>query len=238
MQALNQARWQKLCDRVGLSAEADTFRQLQEKYAQTHRTYHNAGHINACLMHLDATRYPEAGNAYVEYALWFHDAIYNTFSSRNEERSANWAEEMLRKSGASAEATERVKSLIMATRHGVPPADAPRQPVNSDRNLDVLLASDRAIESLSRYSRQAALVSDIDLAILGAPPERFEEFERQIRAEYWWTPRNTYARRRAAVLRSFLVRPSIYATDEFRDRFEQQARTNLARLAARLSRAG
>ncbi len=206
MQSLDKARWQDLCGKVGLGADAKTFEKLQRKYSQRHRKYHNASHINACLAHLDASRHADACNELVEYALWFHDAIYNTFSSQNEARSAKWAVEVLRSGGADSEAAELVESLIMATCHGESPTASPHQ-----------------------------LLVDIDLSILGASPGRFDEFERQVRGEYWWVPRKSYRQKRVAVLRSFLQRPSVYVTQEFRERFEDQARTNLERSVARLS---
>ena len=64
--------------------------------------------------------------------------------------------------------------------------------------------------------------------ILGASAERYAEFELQIRAEYWWVPTGMYRRQRAAVLKSFVQRSSIYATHEFREQYERQARNNIA----------
>ena len=205
MDSLDQERWRYICGRVGLGKEEDTFFRLQRKYGQRHRKYHNARHINDCLGCLDASRHPETANPLVEYALWFHDAIYNTFSSKNEERSAEWAVTTLRRGSARPEACELVKSLIMATCHGDAPTEPPRQ-----------------------------LIVDIDLCILGVSPGCFAEFEDKIRQEYWWVPCRTYRRKRLAVLRSFLDRPSIYATKEFRERFEEQARANLRRSVAEL----
>jgi predicted metal-dependent HD superfamily phosphohydrolase len=50
----------------------------------------------------------------------------------------------------------------------------------------------------------------------------------QIRAEYWWVPTAMYRKERGAILHSFVMRPSVYATHEFRERYERQARNNLA----------
>ena len=57
---------------------------------------------------------------------------------------------------------------------------------------------------------------------------RYAEFELQIRAEYWWVPTAMYRKQRAVVLNSFVRRSSVYSTHEFRERFERQARNNLA----------
>jgi predicted metal-dependent HD superfamily phosphohydrolase len=106
---------------------------------------------------------------------------------------------VLERSGSPAADRELVRAMILATRHGVQPSEPPLQ-----------------------------LLVDIDLAILGAEADRYAEFELQIRAEYWWVPTRMYRRQRGAILKSFSARPSIYATHEFRERFERQARNNIA----------
>ncbi len=79
----------------------------------------------------------------------------------------------------------------------------------------------------------AALLSDIDLAILGAPPARYARFERDVRREYGQYDEATYAAGRRAVLSSFLERLAIYRTPYFQ-RLEAQARDNLARALSAL----
>jgi predicted metal-dependent HD superfamily phosphohydrolase len=78
-------------------------------------------------------------------------------------------------------------------------------------------------------SGDAALVVDIDLSILGKPARIYDEFERNVRREYWWVPRARFAAARCAILRSFLARPAIYSVASIRDRYEAAARTNLGR---------
>lgn len=113
---------------------------------------------------------------------------------------------MLLAAGADAAVQGRVERLIMATKHDAaePAADAPDQ----------------------------QLLVDIDLAILGAAPERFAEYGRQVRAEYGWVPGLVYRTKRKAVLKSFLARPRLYGTAHFRERYEAQARRNLAAAVA------
>jgi predicted metal-dependent HD superfamily phosphohydrolase len=72
------------------------------------------------------------------------------------------------------------------------------------------------------------LVVDIDLAILGATPSRYEEFERDVRTEYRWVPGIVYRPKRAAILQSFLDRPRIYHWEPVFERLERKARTNLS----------
>jgi predicted metal-dependent HD superfamily phosphohydrolase len=133
----------------------------------------------------------------VELALWFHDAIYDTHRSDNEERSADWAKASV--------GNARVHALVMATRHEAVPHDI-----------------------------DAQVLVDVDLWILGAPEERFDEYESQVRQEYGWVPGPIYRRKRKAILESFLARAAIYNTARFIERYEPQARVNLARSLARL----
>lgn len=77
-----------------------------------------------------------------------------------------------------------------------------------------------------------ALVIDIDLAILGAAPARFAQYEQQVRAEYAAVPPDLYKMKRREVLMRFLARPALYATPALRVRLEAQARMNLGRAVA------
>jgi len=198
-ETLSESHWSELATRLGIVQPLVAFRWLEAHYQQRARKYHTAHHINECLATLDRAQHPEAANPLVQYALWFHDAILNTFSRRNEERSADAAERVLERSGRRMQDCERVRALILATRHGMQPTDPAEQ-----------------------------LIADVDLAILGAEPKRYAEYELQIRAEYWWVPTAMYRRQRAAILRSLIDRPSIYATHEFREHLERHARNNIA----------
>ena len=80
-------------------------------------------------------------------------------------------------------------------------------------------------------------MTDIDLSILGREVKRFDEYEHQIRQEYAWVPELTFIEGRFAVLKKFLERESIYATDFFRQKYEAQARANMTRALRRLSSA-
>ena len=133
-------------------------------------------------------------------ALWFHDAVYEPKRSDNEARSAERGAAVLAAAGAAGELIERFRELVMATRHEARPGSA-----------------------------DARLLVDIDLAILGAGPERFAEYEAQVRKEYAHVPEFLFRIARSRILEQFLARPAIYSTPRFKDRFEAQARANLLR---------
>jgi predicted metal-dependent HD superfamily phosphohydrolase len=198
-ETLVASRWSDLAARLGIAKPLVAFRWLESRYEESARKYHTPHHINECLAQLDRAQHPEAGNPLVEYALWFHDAIYNTFSRKNEERSADAAVQILVRSGRPGPDCLLVRRLILATRHAQKAEEPPLQ-----------------------------LLVDIDLSILGANADRYAEFELQVRAEYWWVPTGLYRKQRSAILNSFIMRPSIYATHEFRERYERQARNNVA----------
>ncbi|HSM35129.1 MAG TPA: hypothetical protein VK837_01920 [Longimicrobiales bacterium] len=203
---LDLSRWTGLCNRLGLGHASSRFAILSTAYAEPHRHYHDAAHIVECLAHFDDASHLAGRPDEVELALWLHDVVYRPLRSGNEARSAELAGWWLRASAAPEEVVLRVQGLILCTTH----LDAPA-------------------------GQDQALVQDIDLAILGADPERFGEYERQIRREYRWVPGTLYRRRRAELLRSFLARDPIYRTPWFRERFEGAARRNLEGALRRLA---
>jgi len=184
---------------------AAPYYELMAAYAEPHRHYHTAQHLEACFAHFDAVGSLAAHPAEVALALWFHDAIYDTKRQDNEEKSAAWAKRALLAAGAAADAAGRVHALVMATRH----AAVPR-------------------------GRDEAVLVDVDLSILGAAPGRFDEYERQVRAEYAWVPDFIFRRKRRQVLGGFLARAQLFSTAPMRERLEASARANLERSLAQL----
>lgn len=204
--AMTLDRWLALMALWGFGRNEETFRDLISAYTGKGRHYHSQEHVSACLRHLDRCIDHVAKPREVEFALWFHDAIYNPLSGGNERKSADWAAAFLSSNGAEAEEVTRVHRLIMVTEHNAP----------------------------TRTSDESVLV-DIDLSILGADPHIYEVFERGVRAEYRLVPWFIYSRKRAKVLQSFLERPSIYQNEPFATEREQQARANLRNAISRLA---
>jgi predicted metal-dependent HD superfamily phosphohydrolase len=73
----------------------------------------------------------------------------------------------------------------------------------------------------------AKLVHDIDLAILGAHPARFREYQEQIRKEYEHVPDHLYVPGRQRVLQGFVSMERIYYSNYFHKRLDTLARENL-----------
>ena len=181
------------------------FSGLERAYAEPARAYHTAEHIRDCLAQFDLSQHTAQRPDEVEAAIWFHDAVYLPRGSDNEESSARLAQTTLAEAGAPLEAAHRIAGLVLATEHLAIP-DEP----------------------------DAALLCDIDLSIFGRTPEVFNEFEQRIRQEYAWVPEPVYRSARAEILTGFLNRSSVFQTDFFRQRYESQARANLARVVEEL----
>ena len=206
MSMTSLARWQTVWQQVGaLNAGENLYDRLIACYAEPHRKYHTVQHLNECFMHLDSLRSLADHPDEVEVALWFHDAIYDTTKKDNEKRSAEWARDSLLAAGVTNEKAERIYKLVMSTMHDAVPV-----------------------------GRDAKVLVDIDLGILGAEAARFDEYEVQVRQEYSWVPENLYRAARRKVLEEFTSRQWIYSTERFRSAYEAQARENLSRSLAQL----
>ncbi len=200
-------RWRAGWDLLGSAVPGpEVMTAVLARYQEAGRFYHTLQHLGECL-DLFGEALPLAQRpGEVAIALWFHDAIYDTRRSDNEAASGRWAERVVLGAGGSSGVAARVVQLILATRHAEPPSTG-----------------------------DGELVVDIDLAILGAPEERFAEYESQIHREYGWVPDLVFRPTRARILQGFLERNRIYSTAQFAARFEARARSNLLRALARLN---
>ena len=183
--------------------------ELKAAHAQPPRAYHNLGHVQALLHHF---RDVAAGPGWrqpreVALAMLYHDAIYEAGRGDNEARSAQLAREAIARWSPDAGIdAERVAELIALTaRHGSLRGD----------ELDA----------------DAALFLDSDMAILGAPPEVFDAYDRGIAEEYRGkVPGFLFRLNRRRFLKGVLAQPRIFFSDFFHQRCDAQARANLRRV--------
>ena len=189
--ALEQ-RWR----RRGAGNEAWWLR-LVAAYSESHRHYHTLAHLEHIFA--EAATF-EPLDAAIEWAIWFHDFVYDPRSSTNEADSAEVAREALREFGEPAGIVNRAAELILATRHG---------PGGCEGD-------------------DARLLISLDLAILAAAPARYDEYVAQVRAEYAFVPEGDFRRARAAFMQRFLQQPTIYPDPRLAD-YEKRARGNIER---------
>jgi predicted metal-dependent HD superfamily phosphohydrolase len=201
MENLLNTSWRRLWSGLGASDDGTAFQDaLLQRYSEPWRKYHTIQHLSECIATFECAAYLAVRPAEVEAALWFHDAVYEMHRADNEEQSALLAQRVLSEAGVASEVTSRVVRLILSTKHSAVPSEP------DDR-----------------------LLADVDLSILGASEQRFAEYERQIRQEYWFVPEAVFQQKRRAVLGSFLARPRIYSTQHFHSLLEQRARLNVTR---------
>jgi predicted metal-dependent HD superfamily phosphohydrolase len=200
------AMWLETWQLLGAQPPPGELETLLAAWAQPQRHYHDQRHLAECLAHWAAWRGLAEHPGELGLAIWYHDAVYEPQAKDNERRSTDWARRSLSAAGLGGAAAERVDALVMATCHHAPALGV-----------------------------DARLLSDIDLAVLGAPPERFAGYDRGVRAEYAWVPEPVYREKRREVLQQFLQRPRIYQTEPAFQTLEAQARTNLASAVDRLS---
>lgn len=199
--------WRRLWTALGAqSINGGLFNQLVRAYGEPQRHYHTLQHLRECLAYCESASALARRPEEVALALWFHDAVYDPRRQDNEARSAEWARASILAAGCEAAVAERVAQLVLAT--------ATHQAQGDDPDTLLLL--------------------DVDLAILGAAPARFDEYERQVRAEYAHVPEADFRAGRARFLQGLLARPRLYATAPFHDALEQRARANLQRSIAAL----
>lgn len=200
------SRWNQAWSGLGVTPPVPAVHAaILRGYDEAHRAYHTRRHLDECLSLLQEVRDLCQHPDEVALALWFHDAVYDPHQGDNEARSAAWLFGIAEEAGVDPVSIARMQALVMATCHAASPE-----------------------------GRDAQVLVDIDLAILGAQAERFDEYERQIRLEYQWVDETVYRKVRGKLLGEFLARAFLYSTPQFKQRFEAAARSNLERSIGQL----
>jgi predicted metal-dependent HD superfamily phosphohydrolase len=179
-------RWDEL-----LPALPELGRSLVRRYAEPHRRYHDRAHLLQVLLSIDALAGDEdltplaaraggrsasaAPDLYlVRLAAWFHDAVYDLPEREltNEEASARLSVRELVRAGFEQEDLTQVSRLVRLT----------------------------ATHAVGARDPEGELLCDADLAILAAPPERYEAYVAAVREEYAAVPDEQFWSARLAVL--------------------------------------
>ena len=186
-----ERRWIGLIEQIGdASAAPEFFGVVQACYAHPKRWYHTLDHVADCLARLD--EFEEFGDYLdiIEYAIWFHDAIYDPRRKTNEIRSAELANLLRVPLGIHRDVGEFAQDLILATMHDG-----------------------------QRLDEDLGLMVDIDLSILGAPTRKYDAYAKAIRREYAFADDKAYADGRKTFLRGMLKRRRIFNLEPFVERY-------------------
>jgi predicted metal-dependent HD superfamily phosphohydrolase len=185
-----------------------------EAYASSDRHYHTLEHVAEVAQQFAAVAAPDAPGwsdpGAVFAAVLAHDAVYDPARRDNEARSAELGRAWCASFLPAVDA-ERCVALVLATAHH-------GRPVDGD-DLDL------------------ALFLDCDLAILGAPPARYDRYEADVVREYAAVyPEAQVRAGRRAFLAAMSARERVFHTDWFEARLGPAARANLQRALAGLDR--
>lgn len=202
-------RWKALSSRYTKdeSRSETIFNLLVQMYTEKHRSYHNLSHIDWLLALSDSMKDEIGDYDAIRFAIWFHDAVYNTRRNDNEEKSAEMSAASLEELAVPVVTAGAVREMILATKH----------------------------HHCENLTEDAKLFLDLDLSILGASEEVYRAYSEAIRKEYSWVPRFLYRRSRKKILNDFLRRERIFLTEDMRARFDLQARRNIKREIESLS---
>jgi predicted metal-dependent HD superfamily phosphohydrolase len=201
LESLN-LRWEKLLFQFGVEQQMAQrlFLDLSKFYSSPERHYHTLTHIQHFLSIVDTLTAKAENLAAIEFAAWFHDLIYDSKAKDNEEKSADYAESILKSLAIPGELIDQVKRLILRT---------------------------KSHQSTEEDDLDTKIMLDADLAILGVEDAEYRRYAQAIRWEYIWVGDEDYREGRTQFLQSLLKRPKIYQTEEVFEALETKARNNL-----------
>ncbi len=178
--------------------------EIVELYNGPYRFYHNLAHVASLFkwseQYVDKLRSPLA----VGFAILYHDIVYDTFKSNNEEESAAKAVEHLTELNVKRSIIEEVEAYILATKG------------------HELLEADGNSNDISYFL-------DFDLSMLGSSWDEYEQYSHQIRKEYRQYPDAVYLPGRKNALKQLSDKDTLYFTADFRENLEPAARQNIFR---------
>ena len=178
------------------------------RYNETQRVYHSLQHIRQLFGQFEQVKHHLNEPHIIALALFYHDVIYTPTCVDNELKSAEYAVESLN-SYLSAEQCQYIYALIMMT--------ASHQIDKTDDWLDKSKKSD------------AAYLLDMDLSVLGASWSEYQQYAQAVRQEYAHISNVNYRVGRISVLKGLLAHQTLYLTDYYHSRLEEQARENIKR---------
>lgn len=172
--------------------------EIEKNYSSKKRHYHTLQHLDNLLAQLTLVKAEIKNWEAILFTLYYHDIVYNSLKSDNEEKSAQLAENRMKEVPVVYDTIAVCKKQILATKSHIKSSD-------SDTNY----------------------FTDADLSILGHTWENYSQYYKNVRKEYSIYPDLVYNLGRKKVLNHFLSMDRIFKTDFFYNRFEAQAKQNL-----------
>ncbi|XP_011308493.1 uncharacterized protein [Fopius arisanus] len=200
--------WKEATDGFNTEACDSWFTRLQEVYSEEKRTYHNLDSLREKLGHYNDVKCLLKNPRALLLALFFQNFEYDPKALDGENQNID---------------------------HFVAFAGEAEIPEDDElRNETCALLKAAATHSTEEHkvdgafgSEDAHYLLDLDMAVLGSASEAYAEYREKIRGEYSFLSEPMYTALRLKVLQNFVQIPNIFATKEFREKFEEQARLNI-----------
>ncbi len=173
---------------------------LIERYDEQHRAYHNVGHLVELFEYFYKHKDNFKDPRTVALALFYHDIIYDVSHKDNEARSALMVLKDLPALGFNVNFCERVANLVTMT----------ASHICDENDMD------------------AALMLDMDMAVLGLPNPDYKRYARAIEKEYKsYYPTTFYQQGRIQFLNIYRKKERFFMTDIFENRYGAEALANI-----------
>lgn len=197
---LIKSKYIELVKDLGVDSNSveELWSEINTNYTNKNRHYHNLKHLEDLYSELENVKDKIRNWQVLLFTLYYHDIIYNSTKKDNEEKSAELASKRMNQIGAKESNIKLCYEQIIATKS---------HNENSDSDTNYF--------------------TDADLSILGRTPTKYKTYCSNIRKEYSVYPDFLYKRGRKKVITHFLSMKKIFKTDEFFDRYEEQAKLNL-----------
>ena len=167
------------------------YQEILNYYSSENRYYHNLNHLTNIYSELPIL------NDSIEFAIFYHDIIYDIKKKDNEYQSALLCKKRLLDLNVDEEVIKEATKLVIETKNHNP------------------------------SSLNNALFLDADLSILGKDYKTYQHYTKMIRLEYSLFSDYEYYEGRKKVLEKFLKKDRIYKSNYFYRKYELQARKNI-----------
>ena len=176
----------------------EQWNEIDKKYSGSSRHYHTLSHLEDLIFQLEEIKHEIADWDTVLFAIFYHDIVYRSTKSNNEEKSTELAAKRLSEINFPQNKIPKCAAMILATK-----------------------------KHLQTGDNDTDLFTDADLSILGQSWEQYAVYFNQIRKEYSIFPDLIYNPGRKKVLNHFLKMDRIFKSTHFYNKLELQAKENL-----------
>uniref|UniRef100_A0AC35TZL1 Uncharacterized protein n=1 Tax=Rhabditophanes sp. KR3021 TaxID=114890 RepID=A0AC35TZL1_9BILA len=196
-------RWDDMTSFMNDSVKEKWWELILAHYSE--RPYYNLNHLLHMLKLFDEYKDKLKDRYAVTFAIFFKHLEHDSKSNENAKASAEKFREFC--SETTFDQENYVVNLILESENNC-----------TDANL-----------SENQFgSEDIHYLIDFDMSVIGEDENKYNEYKSQVRKEYSDLSDKEYYNQRSKVLTLFLQIPNIYATQQFRNLYEAQARKNIA----------